>query len=137
MGTWLDTLQQELETSDVTSSFEPNGAVQPNEHVVGDITDPDLRRVYSLSMRYSKSALDAKTALAFESQRELQEHYQLLMCQNAARAEVLIKLFWVSVKDAFKLWGRDNIGIRRGWKVVWYEESRPQLPPFLRGLLGD
>lgn len=136
MGTWLETIQKELETMDPKSMLEPNADVELNEHIVGQ-ADDSLRRLYALFLRFAKTAKESAVAAEFVNESERQEHYLEQAGIHTARASALREIFWISLKDAFDLWQKPNVGIRRGWKVVWFESKRSPIVGLLGGFLGE
>jgi hypothetical protein len=132
--TWLNDLQLELENLD-GKPFEPNNEVKKDEHVVG-IADPDVRKLYSLAMQWQKSSMETAVAARFINKRNEQEESFETAAILQKKSELLMEIFWVSLKEAFNLWDKSSIGVREGWKVVWSEPEMPQIGDILGGLFS-
>lgn len=135
MTNWLDFLPRELELAEVKPGdpFEPNHEIGENDHSVGVIEDGILKKMYILAVRWKKEAAQLAVDASFTMDKEKQSILVKKAYELRDKGEVLLHIFWVSVKEAFKLWGMESIGIRKGWKVVWTEEDTP---PFLN-ILGQ
>jgi len=132
MPTWLDIVKMELENLDSKVLLEPTSEVQPKDHVVGE-ADPDLKRVYGLAMQWEKTAIEMVVAVRYVNNRANQEQTIHKADELKKKSEILMDIFWTSLKDSFDLWQRPSVGIRKGWKVVWTE---PEVPPII-SILGE
>lgn len=129
---WLENLQSDLKNFDMGTS-PPLHEVEENDTVVGVASD-DLRRLYSLALNLKKTALQMAVELKFQGDTESLGHTQSVARLNEVtqKADAFLAVFWVVLKDEHRLWLKDCVGIRRGWKVVWSKNSGE--PPFLQTL---
>jgi len=114
---WFDMLRLELDVIGDDELIEPDGEMRPDEKVVG-IASGDIKklhtRVSQLKAEALRAAADVEAArnerermAAIVRVREIYEKYQLVL-----------KVMWVCIRDEYRLWGGDSIGIRFGWKIV-------------------
>ncbi len=133
--TWLDSLHMELENID-GKLIEPTGEVQPNEHAVGT-ADTDVRKLYGLAMQWDKTAMETLVAARYVNSRADQESAAETASVLHKKSQILMDIFWASLKDSFDLWQKPSIGVRAGWKVVWSEPEVPNLGDVLGRLFGN
>lgn len=137
MSTWLETLQTEIQDElKSVHLMEPNTDLGADDRIVGDM-DEQLRGVYSLAMRWMKTAADNATAAQFETNKERQELLSEQAQRLAKKSKILLDIFWISIKEQFDLWEKPSIGVRRGCKVVWSESSTPPIVDLFRRLFGQ
>ncbi|MBI4415232.1 MAG: hypothetical protein HY566_03260 [Candidatus Kerfeldbacteria bacterium] len=136
MSSWLDALQKEIQ-EELSSShmMEPNTDIAPEDHIVGEIAD-DLKGMYSLALRLQKTALDAHTASHYETNKEHQEAQNEQAQRLAKKSELLLEIFWISIKEQYDLWGKPSVGVRRGWKAVWSEPTTPPVIELFKKIFG-
>ncbi len=130
--TWLDTVKMEMENMESSHLMEPPSEVDSHDHVVGE-AEPELRKIYSLAMQWQKTAMELVVSARFTNDSVTREQRLKRAEQLNQKSGVLMKVFWLSIRDAHDLWDKDSVGIRKEWKVVWSESN--EIPPFL-GLLG-
>lgn len=129
MSTFINLLPIELQ--EVEEYKEPDMNMEKGDHIVGDMSD-DLKKLYTLWRQFSYRADELKLQLRYGRQNVGKAE----VAEISTKAEALRALFWIAVADEFELWDRGNTGVRKGYKVVWSEEQRPDMPPFLRQILG-
>lgn len=129
MSTFIRLLPLELQ--EVQEYKEPDMQVEKGDHIVGDMSD-DLKKLYTLWRQFSYRASELTLQLEYGRQNVGKAEVN----EIKTKAEVLRDLFWIAVSDEFELWDRNRTGVRKGFKVVWSEEQRPDMPPFLRQILG-
>ncbi|MBI2065802.1 MAG: hypothetical protein HYT68_01905 [Candidatus Zambryskibacteria bacterium] len=132
MPTLLDMVRIELENTDFKHAIEPNAEVGPQDHKVGT-ADLEVRKLYSLGMQWDKVARETLLAARYISDKNRQREMITRATEFHEKSDILLSIFWASLKDTFGLWGKPSIGIRSGWHVVW---SESEIPPIL-GILGD
>lgn len=115
MNTFIKMLPIEL--SEVTDYLEPSSEPGTDDHKVGTMSE-DLKKLYTLWNHTMKSAGMMALERKF-GKVDNKEEYTASLDELAARAEILKLLFWFAVKAEHDLWGRENIGVRRGFVVVW------------------
>lgn len=140
MSTWLKLLPLELNGIEENEFCEPETEVDPTkDHMVGEMS-LDLKRIYThwrgLRESADRAVLDAKYAKGNDQREAL----FMRAIELHEKAEVMEDIFWISLKDEFGLWGRENsdntTGVRKGFKVVSLKsEVTPKtFLDFLRGL---
>lgn len=137
-ASWFDLLKVEMDTLSPEELLKPDTEVEMNDHIVGDAaTDTELQQLYAVGIKLMEAAeravLDAKWTKGDKAKQE-----ELLAKANELheKGKLVIDLFWVSIKDSFRLWDKSAVGVREGWQVVWSDQDT-SLPPFLRQLFGD
>ena len=117
------------------SSIEPSNEVEKDEHVVGT-ADADVQKLYGLAMQWQKTSMETAVAARFINRRKEAEANLETAAILQKKSELVLEIFWLSLKETFDLWGKPSIGIREGWKVVWSEPAPPQIGDILGGLFG-
>jgi DNA-binding transcriptional regulator/RsmH inhibitor MraZ len=117
---------------DTSNLVEPNAEISEKDHLVGE-ADVDLRKLYSLAISWEKTAIETLVAARYINSKTDQEQRMEKANELRKKSEIMMEIFWISLKDSFDLWQKQSIGIRKNWKVVW---SEPEVPPIL-GILGD
>ena len=117
MSNWLMLIPMEL--SMVEQLLDPPGEVKSSDHQVGEM-DNELKKLYTLWQQLEKSTyqtmLDARyKQLTPEEEAKINEMQQ--------KTSVLRATFWIVVKDTFQLWGKESIGVRHGFMVVWSDSQ--------------
>jgi len=120
MCTWLKLLPLELqEVEDFVDNPDEPG---PGETVVGVMSD-DLKRIYALRV---SNMIKATTKVLESALKPHNSRLELLA--DASRLEyqanALDSIFWIGINDEFGLWDKPNVGIRKGFQVVHYEDKQ-------------
>lgn len=124
MSIWLKAIESEIDKQDIDNLFEPTEEVGDRDHVVG-LLENDLKKLFSYTQLLTKQMTNESIKIESEAHKEREEFYKQQFFKIAAQKKVLMEVFWISVKDAFDLWGKSSIGIRKGWKIVWSELIYP------------
>jgi len=136
MDTWLDIVKMELEMLSPEGQTEPHNEVGLKDHVVGE-AEPEVRKLYQLALRWERTAIESLVAARYINDRRRQEQDVERASMLRKKSEMLMDIFWTSLKDHYDLWGKSEIGIRKGWKVVWSEVEVPPIIDALRNFFGD
>lgn len=136
MPAWLKSIQAALKKVSGEDSVEPDYEGCEHDHVVG-VADIELRKLFFLFLQNKKQSQEAAAAVLTFGGKDREAKLQ-----EAARfdtqADVLKDVFWVSCRHAFpELWGKPNIGIRKGWKVVWTQDDNEPQFKVVGILIGD
>ena len=125
----LDEIAIELANFADEGLVEPDAKAEGEETVVG--TAPlETRKLYALWMRWERFAAENMVEYKYSSK---DDSYLKKAIEFDHKAQVIRELFWISLKDAFNLWGKHSVGIRQNWTVVWFENENP-LRTFMEGL---
>lgn len=142
----IPVIKQILENADrvcVDEVDEPDLDILPHDCVLGTCSD-SAKIIYALrAQAFAQSNTLKKRLLhiAIENQgikKEPSEFTQLKMSYFtvAKQWEILDKIFWLTLHEEFPiLKTKAEVGIRRGWKVVWVEKPCLALPELLQGLM--
>lgn len=133
MSNWIDVIKMEIEMINAGELLEPYAEASSDDHVVGDLDD-DLKKIYTLALRWDKAAIEMLVSARYVNDDMRRKQDLEKASELRRKSELLMDIFWVSIKDSFELWKNPSIGIRKGWKVVW-SDANP-IPPIL-GILGD
>ena len=137
-ATLFDIIKMELEAMGPDDLMEPTSAAveDEDEPVVGE-AGVELKKLYTLWQKWEQAAMETALLARYSRRGEREIREALSTAEALMRKSELIKqFFWASVREAFGLWDKDVIGIRRGWKITW-SESDESLPPFLKKLFGE
>jgi hypothetical protein len=131
MSTFLKLLPLELQ--DVKQLSEPNEDVKRGEHVLGKCSD-DLKKLFSLSVQKMKEA----KRMAFEESMadEKNEENSVKAFEIKTKAELIRTLFWVGVRDELECWDKENLWLRKGWKIVWIDTPTLNLGDIIGRFFG-
>jgi hypothetical protein len=123
MSAWLKSIQAALKKVTGEDSVEPDTEACPHDHVVG-VADQELRKLYYLFLQNKKQSQEAAAAVLLLSGKDREAKLQEA-AKYDSQADVLRDMFWVSCRHDFPdLWAKPNIGIRKGWQVVWTEHEK-------------
>ena len=121
---WIEFLPKELD--EIKEFIDPTVEIESNDIVVGDATN-EMKRLYTLSRKYE----EIFTRMAVEARYAKNENEQIKAIKKATEAnqkrETLLEIFWICIKDYFELWGKNSVGIRKGYKIIW--RSRKKIGP--------
>ena len=111
------------------SDVMPSMPVGPGDQCVGE-ANTTAKRLYILTQEC------ARAAYALQGEARFGDDAQ--KCQDAAsqwhvhefKTKILYELFWVCVRDQYGLWDKLNVGIRKGWIVVWTQDDHMRSSQF-------
>jgi len=132
MSTWFKLLP--LDLGEITDYLEPDNEVSPNENLVGEMDD-DQKKLYTKWTSLKAEAIHCRADVITKRGDPLEQaKAQALELQT--KTDLIKELFWISIRDGFQLWGKDAIGVRKGFIIVWYESSgHPPFGELFRGLI--
>jgi len=110
---WLKFLTFEL--ASLETLIEPKQEMLPGDVIVG-VASEDLQRLFTLWTSSERGFDELTLKIKYgevESEKEA-DHIREL----AWKKHMLSGIFWTCVKDEFKLWGVQGIGIRKGFNIV-------------------
>lgn len=123
MAGLLDILRIELENLDNEKIDECLLAdIEPSDHDVGEIS-VELRKYFILSRQFTHGAARMFLEVQLAQNQQTQEEAASKCLELETKAKLLREIFWISLKDEHRLWNKESIGIRRGWRVVWNSPS--------------
>ncbi len=135
MSSWLDSINLEMEKLEEKTLIQPMTEIEDYDNSVGEAS-MELKKLYGLSQALKKKAMETIVKFKFSSdaneKNELASHIKIAH----DKAEMLLQIFWVVLRDEFDLWDKDNVGIRKGWEVVWSDDQHPSLPDILGHIFG-
>lgn len=137
MGTFLELLEIELKSLDQSDFYEPNAELEPEDHIVGDMSE-DAVRLFTLMRQMTKSFIEKMIEVKYG--RLSSDESNLLKIQVEElhdKSEFIKQLFWIELKSEYNLWDKAGLGVRVGRKVVWFEKTETSLGDLLRGLGGN
>lgn len=136
ISTFLALLNLELDSLGEKDLYEPEQELGPKDEKCGVLND-NLIKLYSLWQNCEKTAAEKMMEARFSHGTEDQRNEAgLRTLELKTKAELVGELFWIEVKDACHLWDKDNIGVRKGRIVVWYEPGPPKISGFGFGPFG-
>src|SRR3989338_3816817 len=133
MSRFIRELLTKADAVDPTGVAGPSLKVADGETVVGVLPD-ELRMFWAVRRDMNLAFMAEVDSVVVEEKREMGSRanepspgLKARMKANNAQAEYLNAVgdvFWASVRHEFPaLAGKDNIGIRAGWEVVWFPKS--------------
>ncbi len=121
--TWLDIIKLETENMSPEDFIEPQHELETEESVVGEVGDERLKRLFGLAMQWNREAVDCVRRASKTDDPAARDEDLALATELRKKSQILFDIFWTSLKDEYGLWDKDIIGVRRGWKVVFKDES--------------
>jgi len=119
-----------LDLAEIKEFKEPDMPVTEGDHVVGDMGE-DLKKLWTLWKQSAYRASELKLQLRYGQQNVTKAQVNEAMI----KARAINDIFWIALSDEFGLWDKNSTGVRQGYKVVWSDETAPDLPDFLRRLI--
>lgn len=138
MATWLDGLKAELAKlkSNSVELMEPlEEADEEYEHEIGE-ADEELRRLYHLAISWEKMAASKAIEARYARDRESAEISMQLARMFSRKSRAIFEILWITVRDIFDVWDKPCINMRRGWKIVWFEQRMPSGPEIIGRFFG-
>lgn len=131
-ATWLKLLPLELSQIEEKDFIEPPDELEPNDKTPDERINQagemsiDERRLYTLWKTVEKSSFQLMLDSRYSKPNdEVSEKIH----EIKSKAETLGDLFWITIRDGHRIWRPCSIGVRRGYKVVWYmpKDDGPRL----------
>ena len=122
---WLKILPMELANIDAKELVEPGEEVDPRSDVVVGEASDDLKRIYTLTEKLQEAGVRYSVDARFSKDNNLRSDAGKKVYELHDKLEALMRIFWITLKDDFNLWGKDSVGIRKGWKVTYRKGGAP------------
>ena len=126
-----------METLDIRRLIEPRGAVEKGMKIAGQ-APIECKRLFTyaamLEEKAERTAVDAKY-----SQKSDEEITEVMKESSimAFKADLVKKILLALLRDHFDLWEPNmNIGLRKGFEVIYYEKKPDPTPPMIFGVGG-
>lgn len=133
MTTWLKLLP--LEVDSIKSVIDTPLEVGPKDHAVGVLSNY-LQKLLTLWRLTDRATEQCQIDMKYSTDKDEREKLHAKFHELRDKAEAVSNIFWIAVRDDFDLWGKESVGIRKGFTIVWSDsEPEDNLPPFLRGFL--
>ncbi|MBI4215254.1 MAG: hypothetical protein HY602_00835 [Parcubacteria group bacterium] len=125
VGNWLEALQLELDFIEDAHLVEPEGEVEANEKIVGEASAVS-RKLFTFARKLEAEANRFFAEAISSPKKDDRQKAQTGYVRLKTKSDVVRAIFWLQIKDELDLWGDDGdvIGIRAGWKVVSFSNSR-------------
>lgn len=136
MTTFVDLILMDVQLVEEKGLIEPQAEPGSGDHVVGT-AGPELQKLYSLALTWEKAATEAILAARYSTTKVNLNQTAVKITQLREKAKILMEIFWISLKDAFNLWDKESVGIRKGWKVVWTNPQSPSIGDILGQIFGQ
>jgi hypothetical protein len=117
--TWLDTIQMEAENMSPEDMVEPLSELEPGEIVVGEIEDDELKKIFGIAMHFREASVETADLAGRVDDPEARQENLIEAIALRKKSRTLMDISWMTVKDRYDLWQKAQVGIRRGWKVVY------------------
>lgn len=104
-------------TGAVEAAPEPQEDVDPEiDEVVGELTD-DMKQLLGAATHFYKSARAAVKTL---SATDIKSRIKAMADANTLteKGDLVMSIFWNSVRETFDLWDVKAMAVRKGWRVV-------------------
>lgn len=121
MPMWLDVVNEDLNKLIIDGLPEPITEIGEEDYLVGE-ANTDQRKLFHLASQYDRIATMSLLEARYVSEEE-RESLTKKATEFYKKSELILEIFWVSVKDSFNLWGEPSVGIRKGWKIVRSESE--------------
>ena len=130
MSTFTEMLP--LELKDIHNYIEPEMELEKSDHEVGIMSD-ELKKLFTMWRQLGLKCAEAKLHMSFNV-----KGINIARCRELdSKAEAIKNIFWIAIYDEFELWDKSDIGVRKGFNVVWSDEDKSQhMPPFLRQIFN-
>ena len=135
MSDFLKLLPLELQMLDKDKLAGPIEPMKPNEKQIGLITDETQRKLWSMYLEMRKSAEQAFLEARYQGNLDMGQELGARGLELYVKSGIIESIFWALIRDDFKHWNNDNIGVRAGWILVEFPEP-PHGIPFFR-MMGE
>ena len=120
MSSWLKTIPIELSAIEAKDFIDPGYEQEAGDKPVGEVSD-DLKRLFTLARKLREISAYAAVRAKFESSESVRGEERIRAVEFAKKAELLMEIFWICLKDEKSMWDKSQIGIRKGFIAVWSE----------------
>ena len=134
MSTWLKLLPLELDGINKLEYIEPDHPSEKGDHSVGEMSDT-TRQLYTLGILLEKDGRQHQLDAHYCDDKTRKLELEAKAVEFLSKATIIRELMWIGIKDEFGLWG-ENIGVRRGFKVVIRPKEGGDIPPFIKRIMG-
>jgi len=118
-------LAEYIEEAPIDEIPEPQEVMTPGDHVVG-ILNEGLIRLFGLAcVLMEKAAGQEQMAdyLLADGYADQSNAAHAKMDKYLIKYEVIAELLLLKIRSDFNLWDKPNIGIRTGFRVVWFNDD--------------
>lgn len=131
---WLEMLKLEIDELTEQQLIQPSDPLKPDtEHVVGIVEDQTLRKLWTLCEQRKESEDRLEVDMRYARTEDAKMQAKRAAMRASREFTAIRALFWVLLCETYSELGvKEHIGMRDGWRAVWYECDHP---PFPRGLM--
>lgn len=127
--TWLNLLPLELQDIRDDNFIGPHQTRIRGDYSVGEMRDSH-KRIYTLVKNLEREAEQMIIDAKYSMDRDIQERAPGKIAELQYKIQALLKVFWILIREDFKLWDKDDVGVRKGFQVVWTVEDRFPSPVY-------
>ncbi len=121
MSTFLGLIPLEMNSLD--KLIEPEIKFdKKRDHEVGIMSD-DLKKLFTLWRIALRAVAERNIEAKFSESEEKRQLAVIQACELQSKALLLGDLFWIAVKDEFDLWAKPSVGVRQGYRIVWWNDE--------------
>jgi hypothetical protein len=135
---WLDKILSQLNfisKKDIDQA-EPDSLVDVDDHIVGDVPE-EVKKMFALTLIYKKTSAISELMLSQIENVDKLEQAIVQISEANRNAETLKEICWRELCEVFKLSGKDEIYVRKGWVVVWREDPDAELLALMDEILEN
>lgn len=105
-------------TGMVEAAPEPQEDVDPEiDEVVGELTD-DMKQLLGVAAYFNEKAMSVTKTLPPKATADDETRALAKINLLTDKEDLVMSIFWNSVREAFDLWNVKAMAIRKGWRVV-------------------
>ena len=120
-STFMSLLPLELSAVDESQYIEPLEFTESDMNYLGEATEI-MKKLYTLWLLKDKAAEECYTQARYSRTDEERKLHDAAGAEYRTKAQAVRQLFWIAVQDEFNTWGKESVGIVKGWRIYWSNE---------------
>lgn len=130
---WPKLLLMELNEIKEENFIEPRVELQPGDEEIGKMAEDQIK-LYTFAENLERAGAEYLLKVRYSTDET--ERFEAIkkVAELKQKSETLREIMWICIKDHFELWGRESIGIRKGFRVVVSAPKPPNFIDFLRDM---
>ncbi len=127
MSSWFKLLELELDEINDNDYVEPAiNYIDGIDNMVGEMTK-DLKKLYTFWVRLHKEKEKYVKEFYQQENKKKKIFIYTKIIELQEKAKIVERILYVSVRDEFGLWHKINVGLRKGFIVVWSKDPKRKI----------
>ncbi|MBI2124849.1 hypothetical protein HYT92_03590, partial [Candidatus Pacearchaeota archaeon] len=118
----LKELCNELDKIEPGQLVNLEGEVKPHDNIAG-IASVEIKRICTLRANTADAGIKLSRRIMLANNPDEVAKLEEEITRTDKKCDLLDSLLWFALRDEFKLWGKHSVGIKKGFVVVWADET--------------